>query len=72
MEEFELARLKSAREQVAAARRRLENAQRHLLQVPSASWIALKAENAIAQTMNIESNIRDRVADDLKGRRGNG
>lgn len=67
MQEYEIARLKSAGEQVAAARRRLERAQRHLMQVQSESWIALKAEIAIAQTMNIETNIRGALAKAMKG-----
>ena len=53
MQDYELARLKSAWEQIAAAMRRLERAQKHLVQVQSESWIALKLENALTQTMCI-------------------
>ena len=69
MQEFELARLKSAVEQVAAARRRLENAEKHLVQVASADSLVNKLRKANIATAQLEHSIRNAVSDELKCRK---
>lgn len=72
MQDFELARLKNAVDRVAAARRRLEGAEKHLLQVASADSLVNKLRKAVISTTQLEHSIRNAVFDEMKGRQGNG
>ena len=69
MQDFELARFKSAVEQVAAARRRLDNAEKHLVQVASADYLVNKLRKANIATAQLEHSIRSVVSDEMKCRK---